>query len=145
MRDKVFLDTAYAIALSVETDEFHETALELADEIEKRKVGLITTRAVLLEIGNALSKVYFRNAAVALLDSLENDKNVTIVPFTDDLYTSAFQLFQSRMDKEWGMIDCVSFVVMRQLGITESLTTDQHFQQAGFVSLMRLNPPPETH
>ena len=137
MKDKVFLDTAYAIALSVETDEFHDKALRLADQIEDQKVTLVTTRAILLEIGNALSKAYFRKAAVALLDSLENDRNVTIVPFTQELYTTAFQLFQTRMDKEWGMIDCVSFVVMKQYGISESLTTDQHFQQAGFTALLK--------
>ena len=137
MKAKVFLDTAYAIALSVETDRCHELARELADEIEKRKVKTITTRAVLLEIGNALSRAYFRKAAVALLDSLERDKNVIIEPFSDELFASTLQLFRSRMDKKWGMIDCVSFVAMKQHGIFESLTIDQHFQQAGFIPLMR--------
>ncbi len=41
------------------------------------------------------------------------------------------------MDKEWGLVDCVSFVTMNQLGITEALTTDRHFEQAGFVALLR--------
>jgi hypothetical protein len=137
MKDKVFLDTAYAIALSVETDTFHERALELAEEIEEQEIQLVTTRAVLLEIGNALSKVNFRKAAVALLDSLETDKNVMIISLTEELYEAAYKLYQSRMDNEWGLIDCVSFVTMKQLGITESLTTDRHYQQAGFVTLLR--------
>ena len=137
MKDKVFLDTAYAIALSVETDSFHERALELADEIEAQKIKLVTTRAILLEIGNALSNVRFRKAAVELLDSLEMDKNVMIVSLGEELYESGFKLYRSRMDKEWGLVDCVSFVAMKQLGITEALTTDLHFQQAGFVALLR--------
>jgi predicted nucleic acid-binding protein len=136
MKDKVFLDTAYAIALSVETDSFHDRALELADEIESQKIKLVTTRAILLEIGNALSNVHFRKAAVELLDSLEKDKNVMIVSLGEELYDSAFNLYRTRVDKEWGLIDCVSFVTMKQLGITESLTTDRHFQQAGFVTLL---------
>lgn len=137
MKDKVFLDTAYAIALSVETDSFHERTLELADEIEAQKIKLVTTRAILLEIGNALSNVHFRKAAVELLDSLEMDKNVMIVSLGEELYESAFKLYRSRMDKEWGLVDCVSFVGMKQLGITEAQTTDQHFQQAGFAALLR--------
>jgi hypothetical protein len=137
MKDKVFLDAAYAIALSVETDTFHEKALELAKEIEEQKIQLVTTRAVMLEIGNALSGQKFRKAAVALLDSLEADKNVTILSLKEELYDAAYQLFQSRMDKEWGLVDCVSMVAMMQLGVAEALTTDRHFEQAGFVALLR--------
>jgi predicted nucleic acid-binding protein len=137
MKDKIFLDTAYAIALSVETDAFHERALELADEIEKQKIQLVTTRTVLLEIGNSLSRGNFRKTAVALIDSLETDRNVMIVSLTEELFEAAYKLYRSRMDKEWGLIDCVSFVTMKQLGITESLTADQHFKQAGFVALLR--------
>jgi len=137
MKDKVFLDTAYAIALSLETDTFHERALELAKEIEEQKIQLVTTRAVMLEVGNALSGQRFRKAAVALLDSLETDKNVTILSLKEELYEAAYQLFQSRMDKEWGLVDCVSIIAMLQLGIAEALTTDRHFEQAGFIALLR--------
>ena len=56
MTNKVFLDTAYAIALSVESDEHHGRAEELADQLEAESTHLVSTRAVLLEIGNALSK-----------------------------------------------------------------------------------------
>ena len=62
---------------------------------------------------------------------------VECVPLTDELYQQAFELFRSRPDKDWGLIDCVSFVVMRQRGLTEALTTDEHFEQAGFQALLR--------
>lgn len=68
---EVFLDTAYAIALSVESDKHHERAEELAEYLESEQARLITTRAVLLEIGNALSKKRYRKAAVELLEALE--------------------------------------------------------------------------
>lgn len=61
--NRVFLDTSYAVALSAPTDENHARAAELADELEKSGTLLITTRAILLEIGNALSKVRHRSAA----------------------------------------------------------------------------------
>ena len=137
--NEVFLDTAYAIALSVTSDEHHERAVELAQQLEIRQTRLITTRAVLLEIGNALSRQRYRPAAIELLAALEHDPQVERVPLTNELYRQAFELFHSRPDKEWGLIDCASFVVMQQRGLTDALTTDEHFEQAGFRALLREN------
>jgi predicted nucleic acid-binding protein len=134
---ETFLDTAFAIALSSSGDDLHRVALALADELEISPTRIVTTRAVLMEIGNALSKQRYRPAAVELLLSLENDPKVEIVPVSGDLYAQAFKLFSERTDKEWGLVDCVSFVVMRERGITDALTSDDHFRQAGFNALMR--------
>lgn len=137
MTTEVFIDTAYAIALSSAKDSFHQAALLLADQIDAAGIRLMTTRAVLLEIGNALSKQRYRGAAIRLLYALETDPNVEILPLTEPLYIRALQLYQERPDKDWGLTDCVSFVVMQDHGILEALTTDEHFQQAGFRALMR--------
>jgi predicted nucleic acid-binding protein len=136
MKAEVFLDAAYAIALSAPKDDYHRRAVLLADELETAKTRLVTTRAVLLEIGNALSRQRYRRAAVELLQSLEADPNVTIVHLSEDLYVRAFRLFRGRLDKEWGLTDCVSFVVMQDRKIAEALTTDEHFRQAGFQALL---------
>lgn len=133
----VFLDSAYAIALSTPGDQFHERAIQIADQMEAAGTRLVTTRAILLEIGNALSRLRYRSAAVRLLEALETDPGVEVVPLTDDLYTRALDLFRQRPDKEWGLIDCVSFVVMQERGIVQGLTTDEHFQQMGFRALLR--------
>lgn len=137
MRNKVFLDTSYAIALSVESDSNHHTALKIAGSLETFGTKLVTTRAVLLEIGNALSNQRLRKAAVRLLNALENDATVEIVEMTRELYQRTFNLFQNRADKNWGVIDCVSFTVMADVSLTEALTADVHFQQAGFTPLLR--------
>jgi len=100
--NKVFLDTSYAVALSATTDENHARAVELADELETSGTHFITTRAILLEIGNALSKVRHRSAAIRLLTALENDPKVEIVGASDELYRRAFEIFSDRVDKEWG-------------------------------------------
>jgi uncharacterized protein len=134
--DNVFLDTSYAIALSVSQDKNHEKALHIADFLEVEPVKLITTRAVVLEIGNALSARKYRQAAVDLLESLEEDPDVEIIPMTEELYERGFQLFKARPDKEWGVIDCISFVIMQDQGITAALTADKHFQQHGFKALL---------
>jgi uncharacterized protein len=136
-RTEIFLDTAYAIALSSSKDEHHEKALFLADQLEVDGTKLITTRAIMLEIGNALSKQLHRQAAVELLESLEQDPSVEIVPLTEELYNQAFDLYRQRSDKEWGMTDCISFIVMDGRNLQEALTTDKHFQQAGYKALLR--------
>ena len=135
--NKVFLDTAYAIALSVESDEHHERAEGLAEQLEAEQTRLVTTRAILLEIGNALSKKRYRKAALALLDALEQDPQVEIVPLSEELFEQALELFRNRPDKQWGLVDCVSFIVMQERGLTEALTTDEHYEQAGFRALLR--------
>lgn len=136
MKAKVFLDVAYAIALSVPKDQYHARAVSLADQLEAVKTCMVTTRTVMLEIGNALSKQHYRQAAVELLGSLEADPNVEIIPLSEELYARAFHLYCTRSDKEWGLTDCVSFTVMQDHKITEALTTDEHFQQAGFQTLL---------
>jgi uncharacterized protein len=134
---EVFLDTSFAIALSATTDQSHARAVDLANQLEENGTRLVTTQAILLEIGNALSKQRYRVAAIQLLESLVSDPNVKIVPLSSDLYNAAFNLFRNRLDKQWGLIDCVSFVVMQERGISEALTTDDHFNQAGFQALLK--------
>jgi hypothetical protein len=131
-----FLDTSFAIALSTTTDQHHSRALELADQIENQEINLITTQAILLEIGNALSKQKYRVLAAQLLESLILDPSVEVISLSEELYQSAFYLFKSRPDKEWGLVDCVSFVVMNDRAISSALIADKHFSQAGFIALL---------
>ena len=132
-----FLDTSYALALASRSDHAHERALELTERIRAEEVRMLTTRGVLVEIGNALARLRHRPAALSLLRALEGDPRVKIVPLEEELYHSAFELYASRPDKEWGLTDCLSFVVMQRYGVTEALTADHHFEQAGFRALLR--------
>ena len=106
---EVFLDTAYAVALSAPNDQFHDRAALLAVQLEAEKPRLVTTEAVVLEI----------------------------VPLSAELCVRAFQLYSERTDKEWGLTDCVSFMVMSDRRIGEALTPDEHFRQAGFRPLLQ--------
>jgi uncharacterized protein len=133
---EVFLDTAYAIALAATSDQLHAKAVALAEKLQTERTRLVTTQAVLLEIGNALAKRRYRAAAVQLLSSMQADPTVEVVALTRELYAEAFRLYQDRPDKEWGLIDCVSFVVMGARGIMQALTADEHFEQAGFEALL---------
>ncbi len=134
--NEVFLDAAYAIALSAPSDQHHERASQLAERIETDGTRLITTRAVMLEISNALAKQRYRKDAIELLEALEEDPKVEIISITDGLYKRAFELYRERIDKEWGLTDCISFIVMQGRGLMGALTTDDHFRQAGFQALL---------
>ena len=134
---EVFLDTSFAVALSSVTDQNHVRAVKLAHQIEHDRTRLVTTQAILLEIGNSLSKQKYRAAAIQILESLETDPSVEVVLLTHSFYRLAFNLFKQREDKEWGLVDCISFIVMRDRGITDALTADTHFQQAGYRALLR--------
>ena len=134
---KAFLDTSYIVAIASPKDKHHKQATQLAGWMQQEKVAAFTTRAVLLEVGNALSKYRHRQEAVRLLNLIEHDSAIEIVPMSNNLYVKAFTLFQSRMDKEWGLVDCVSCIVMQEQGIAQVLTADDHFRQMGFQALLK--------
>ena len=99
-------------------------------------IPFLTTDAVLLEIGNALAKGY-KNESVDIIENFLHSDDTEIVHLSPELFRQAFELYKAYQDKKWGMIDCVSFVVMRKRKIHQALTFDKHFAQAGFHVLMR--------
>lgn len=137
--EPVFIDTSYVVAAINERDERHEDAMRLTATIRGRPA--LTTDAVLLEIGNALAR-RFRAAAAEIIDNILSDDATTVVHLTPNLFTRATELYRSRTDKEWGLTDCVSFVVMQDRGVTDALTHDRHFEQAGFRAMMRDSEQP---
>jgi uncharacterized protein len=130
MLEPVFVDTGYVLALVNKHDQHHAQALLLAERYERHPV--VVTDAVLLEIGNALSRLA-RPAAAQIIADFRESAGSTVVPLTPELFDSAFGLYRSHTDKTWGLVDCVSFVVMRRRGLKTALAFDQHFVQAGFV------------
>lgn len=132
-----FVDTAYAIALSDPEDPFHGRARELGSEISANKIPLVTTRAILLEIGSTFAKQRYREAGIRLINSIHADRTVQLVAISDELFQRGLKLFSARLDKDWSLTDCISFEVMWDSNLTEALTTDRHFEQAGFKCMLR--------
>ena len=132
----VFLDTGFAIALLSPRDQYHATALRLAAEIKRQGIKIVTSDAVLLEMGAALAKSAYRSAAIKLIDGLRADPHVDIVSLDGRLFDAAYRLFRERPDKEWSLTNCVSFIIMREQRIFQALAADDHFTQAGFVPLL---------
>jgi uncharacterized protein len=137
VKSDVFLDASHLIALASIGDEYHRKAIEVAEKIATEGRRVVTTEAVLLEVGNSLAKRRYRQGVVALLRSLTDDTSAIIEPITTVLFHRGLDLFEARLDKEWGLVDCISFVVMWDRALTEALTSDEHFEQAGFIALLR--------
>ncbi len=135
MRRKIFLDTVFVVALINERDQHHQQA----NEVTKKYEGypLLTTNAVLLEIGNSLSRNHKQNA-IAVIEGFLTSINVEVVHLTPQIFEKALAMYKTYSDKSWGLVDCSSFVVMREAGVTQVLTVDRHFEQAGFQILMSI-------
>ena len=92
---------------------------------------------MLTEVADGLSAPRFRAAFGRLLDLIRSEDHLIVVPAEQELFEKGVALYLNRPDKEWSLTDCISFAVMREQGITEALTGDHHFEQAGFIALMR--------
>jgi uncharacterized protein len=129
-----FIDTGHLLALADRQDQYHRKASDLS----RRLTGsFVTTEAVLVEVGNTLSGQRWRSRGAGMIVWVRSNPNIEVVTVTAGLFDRAVQLYSARSDKEWGLTDCISFVVMQERGITEALAADQHFVQAGFRALLR--------
>ena len=129
MANRIFVDTSFVLALINERDQYHKQAEALSFKFEES--FLITTVAVLLEIGNALAKD-FRREANAVLRLLRGSTRVEVVQIDQRLFEKALEIYEKYDDKTWGLVDCVSFIVMGERGLTDVLTFDGDFSASGF-------------
>lgn len=134
--DKVFVDTAAWIALLNTSDALHQPAKQVMNQLQQQKAFLVTTEFVLLEVADALSAPAIRTKTIAFINGLRQLNILQILPISQALFANGWQLYSQRPDKEWGLTDCTSFVVMTQEQITIAFTSDHHFQQAGFIKLL---------
>jgi predicted nucleic acid-binding protein len=129
----VFADTFYCLALASRKDRAHPKCLEFSQSSDR---PVITTTWILMELGDALSRGQDRSVFALLMEDLADDPDTTVLSANQELFDQAVALFAARPDKEWSLTDCTSFVVMHARGLSEALTSDHHFQQAGFIALL---------
>jgi uncharacterized protein len=129
-----FADSFYFMALLNRNDKAHDRAVAALDQLHG---GLVTSEFVLLEVADAYADPLDRPAFLEMLDDLTNDPTVTIEPASTALLSAGIDLYRRRPDKSWSLTDCISFVVMERRTISEALTGDRHFAQAGFVTLLQ--------
>ena len=133
----VFVDTSAWLALINKTDLRHQQAKAIRDHLFETHNNLLVTDYILVELANALSRIPFRKAVIQLISFIQSSENIQIIEIEKNLFQKAWELYSERPDKEWSRTDCVSFVVMRTMGLTEAFTSDHHFEQAGFNILIK--------
>lgn len=131
---RVFGDAYYFLALANPRDAGHRAALEFA---RHWRGGVVTTRWILAEVADGLASPLNRRLGVMLVEQVSREPRFKLVQNSDAFFVRGFDLYRQRADKEWSLTDCISFVVMSGEGLTEALTGDHHFEQAGFTALLR--------
>jgi uncharacterized protein len=130
----LFADSWYYIALLLKSDQAHARVKAFTRGLDAK---ILTTAWVLTEVANTLSASRLRAGFLSLLDDLQSDNEVVIVGPEAKTFAQGLELYRNRPDKDWSLTDCISFVVMNREGITEALTADRHFEQAGFKALLK--------
>lgn len=134
---KVFADADYLIAVLNPKEQLHDKAKAVSQAFGE--VHVVTSEMVLTEVlaFYADTGANLREAAVNVVLRLCSNPNVTVIPQTSMQFQEALSFYRKRPDKEWSLTDCASFLTMQAEGIHEAITHDEHFQQAGFVALLR--------
>lgn len=137
--DDIFVDTAGWGCLVDRAQTFHALTAEIYRAVRERGRRVVTTNYVITELAALMISPLRipRSSIVSFITGLKTSPSVEIVHIDPDLDAAAWKLFAERPDKEWSLVDCASIVVMQARGITEALTTDHHFEQAGFVRLLK--------
>lgn len=131
---RIFADTYFFIALLNTRDEGHARAREVAED---ESLVFVTTEFVMVELLDGLCTPGHRLKALRLATQLRQSPKHQVLPLTRQLLELGMKLYGERADKSWSLTDCISFVVMKDEGFSEALTADSHFEQAGFVALLK--------
>ena len=129
---KVFGDAFFYVALINRKDEHHERVMEWARGFTGE---IVTTQWVLTEVADAFAESHIRRRLKAGFDEMARDRATRVIEVSPEYFARGLALYDARPDKEWSLTDCISIVVMGDEGLTEALTEDGHFEQAGFVAL----------
>ena len=130
----VFADTFALIGWLNPRDDAHAA---VAAYLSGFTGQLVTTEWVLMELADALSAPQARVTAAAFLLAVRADPQFDVIGYDSNVYQAGFDLFVARPDKAWSLTDCISFGVMSERGLTEALTADHHFEQAGFRAVFK--------
>jgi predicted nucleic acid-binding protein len=130
----MLLDTSGLLCLFDYDEPFHE----LAHELFSASADWVTHSYVVAEfVSLAHARRLHRGDALRFIAALATNPQVLTVWVDRELNDKALYLLQARLDKSYSLCDAVSFVLMGRTGVTEALTTDHHFEQEGFVRLLK--------
>jgi hypothetical protein len=133
----VFVDTSALIAMCHYRDQFYHQATKIFQKLLIERYKFVTTRAVVFELGNAFSTASVKPLFLRLIDQIHNSSKWTIISIDEQLFENGLARLRQMNDKDWSLVDCISMVVAEDMGISEIFTNDHHFEQAGFIRLLK--------
>ena len=135
----VFVDTSGWANFFISTENYSTAAADCVREAQRTRQKLITTNYVIAELVALLGSRYQlpRRMLFQYINAIKAIPSIFIIYIDQAADSEAWRLCQSRPDKAWSLVDASSFVIMKQLGIQTALTTDRHFEQAGFIRLLK--------
>lgn len=136
MSRSVFLDTNGWLAVLNSTEQSHAQALHVWLELLRHGHRIVLTDWVIAETGNGLARSRTKSRFAQVVQEMMEAPRVELALVDHDLIARALSSYAQHADKTWGLVDCASFLVMRDRGITDAFTSDAHFEQAGFACLL---------
>ncbi len=131
----IFADTFYWIALINSRDTWHLQAIKVSQEISNSP--LIISDGIIDELFAYSSKRgdLMRLKVSEIYKSFLKDPNIQIISYTTEIRQKGIDLYEQRPDKGYSLVDCISMMIMKEMGVSEVLTNDKHFAQEGFTIL----------
>jgi predicted nucleic acid-binding protein len=136
MARETFVDTSGFYALLVKRDKRHLEAVGYLHAHRAKQRRFVTTDYVLGESATLLKARGHAHLLSRFFDIVMASAACAIHWTDVESFEAARRLFLKHLDHKWSFTDCVSFTAMRQLRVTDALTTDDHFKEAGFVALL---------
>lgn len=133
----VFVDTSAWVGLFVEKDQHHADAVKAFEAFEEDAPDFVTTDSIIAETVARIRRQSSHKSAAGVWDRLEGGDAARVVKVDPDHRRAARKLFGKYDQLELSLVDCVSFVVMKALGIDEAFTFDDDFRKAGYVTIPR--------
>ena len=134
MMNPVFADTFYFLALLNKRDEQRERVLSMTRKLQGE---LVTSEWVFMELADALADTLGRPLVRPFIERFRSDARSTVIPASQSIFERGLELYSDRKDMDWSLTDCTSFVIMTDRHLREALTGDHHFEQAGYVALLK--------
>lgn len=134
----IFVDTSSWANFFIPSEPYYDKAVQYVREAKQKRQQLVTTNYIIAELIALLGSRYPlpRNKLFQYVNAVKTLSSVRVIHIDEETDAEAWELCQSRTDKPWSLVDASSFVVMIQAKISEALTTDRHFVQAGFTRLL---------
>ncbi len=135
-RNAVFVDTSGWVEPVLRSGPNHDAMMQYAQALHADQRPLVTTDDVLNEVVALLttdSRGMPRPQLIQFVNQMRANAGLRIVHVDEAIWQEAWTMLERMSDKTWSLVDAISFVVMRRLGVTEAFTSDHHFTQAGFI------------